>query len=914
MLASQAMPSELASAELIAPRKRPLGFEVALVVLVSAAVLVPGIWGYSLVDPWETHYGEVGRMMLQNHDWVHTDWPQEGEGFRSKPVLTFWMDAAAMRALGMAADGGYSGEMVHDARTMIAIRLPFVLSAICGLTLLWWMLARLVSRRLAWLALLVVGTCPFMCLVARQGIPDMPLTACVMGALALFVMAVEDGERPIAPRGTLRLPGRTIAWDARHVVLGLIGAAILLQALYYAVYFARSPQVVVRGPMPPVALWLPLLMVVGFGALHRDGWLIARLPFLLVGGIVAAIVNTPMRTRAPGQSLWRHLCDDVLPVWDRHALDRYLLRLWLFLLVPHGVQLLSWAVLTVIDPGNAVIRSLEIAGGVVVIWAWLGRVTPGRWPLPNWSDASAIADRMLAMAPITTMRQLYLLGCYLLLGISVLAKGPPGVAVVGAVGAFHVVLQHRWRALYDGAFEIKRGLLVMITVSIPWHIGMYLKEGVAFINEYVFQHVLNRAGVGVDNSPGTFEHYTAQLGPGMWLWAALLPAAVVATLLRARSDSCAGRVRLIAALWAIAGVGFFGMVQTKFHHYILPVVPALGLLVAFFLDDILARRDRLHPVFALIGIAIALLVCRDLMHEPERWIEMFIYRYDRPWPNAEPWQIDPSDGFLALGLAAAAAIAIAATRWRRLGVACLGGVGLAICVWSLQVYMPIAGTHWGMRSAMRAYYDQRNIYGQKLVYFGLGELYDDWRDADEHWTFDTYIPETLQVGQPMTLDIEVRKAEDERLIEQQLTLIGTATRIGDHTVEVTLAPGEHDRLAPLVTRGKTGSRGRRPVRVVDADRLIAWQLYWRGENFWSGDEIWGYPPEMKTAFKETNNVAFTKYINDHTRAPPGRRYFLVTEASRINAPRASLPTQRARDSYEVLDTTSNKFAIAAFWL
>src|ERR1043165_1059297 len=133
------MPSELASAELIAPRKRPLGFEVALVVLVSAAVLVPGIWGYSLVDPWETH------------DWVHPDWPQEGEGFRSKPVLTFWMDAAAMRALGMAADGGYSGEMVHDARTMIAIRLPFVLSAICGLTLLWWMLARLVGRRLAWL-------------------------------------------------------------------------------------------------------------------------------------------------------------------------------------------------------------------------------------------------------------------------------------------------------------------------------------------------------------------------------------------------------------------------------------------------------------------------------------------------------------------------------------------------------------------------------------------------------------------------------------------------------------------------------------------------------------------------------------------------------------------------------------------
>ena len=36
---------------------------------------------------------------------------------------------------------------------------------------------------------------------------------------------------------------------------------------------------------------------------------------------------------------------------------------------------------------------------------------------------------------------------------------------------------------------------------------------------------INRATVGVDNSPGTFEYYTSQLGHGMWLWAALVPAA-----------------------------------------------------------------------------------------------------------------------------------------------------------------------------------------------------------------------------------------------------------------------------------------------------------------------------------------------------------------------------------------------------
>ena len=69
---------------------------------------------------------------------------------------------------------------------------------------------------------------------------------------------------------------------------------------------------------------------------------------------------------------------------------------------------------------------------------------------------------------------------------------------------------------------------------------------------------------------------------------------------------------------------------------------------------------------------------------------------------------------------------------------------------------------------------------------------------------------------------------------------------------------------------------------------------------------------MKTAFVKTDNVEFIKYINDRTRAPLGRRYFVVTEAGRITGVRSMLPTQRARDTFEVLDSTSNKFSIASF--
>jgi 4-amino-4-deoxy-L-arabinose transferase-like glycosyltransferase len=851
--------------------RRPAWLELALVALVSLAVLAPGLWRYSLVDPWESHYGEVAREMLQDHDLVHLSWvggsnsPTENEGFRSKPVLQFWMMAGAMKLLGLADDGGYSGEMVHDARTMIAIRLPFVVSAVIGLMMMWLMLATLVDRRVAWLSLLVVGSCPFFALVARQGIPDMPLVACVMGAMSMFVLAMEDGERPI----TTALSIRGFKLDHRALVLGATGLLVGVQAIYYTVYFALSPRLAIIG-FPPAVIFFPVFMGLLFAGMWRSGWMIVRFVPVVVGSLIAMGVAAAKR-----RPIW-----PAVDHWDAYAPDRFAIRVIAF----------------------------------PVAWAQGGL----------WRETDAIADHVLDLKPITTMRQVYLLWCYAFLGISILAKGPPGLGVVGLVGIAYIVLFGKWRALYDGAFELKRGLMLMIVVFLPWHIAMWLKDGPRFIDEYLMTHILSRATADPDKSLGTFEFYTSQIGHGMWLWAALLPAAFGIAILRSRIDTREGRVRFLMTLWAICGFFFFALIQTKFHHYILPIVPALGILVAFFLRDLLDGRERLHPIYAALAIAIVLLVCRDLMWEPDRWIEMFIYRYDRPWPSAEPYMIDPSDGFLALGALAAVAVALAA-MFRRIGVAALCLAGLAICVWALQIYMPIAGQHWGMRDAMRKYYELRTVYGEKRVYFGPGEVVDELSDAPTTFSFETFVPDNLQIGQPMTITLELASATDEH-IERTLELVGTATQIGDHDVTVTLAPGEQvketafvaDARARLTKPAQSGKpvpvRGRPEVRYVDADRLLAWQLYWRGENFWSADEIYGWAPEMKTGFEKNDNVEFLKYLNDRSRAPLGRRYFIITEAGRAASAKAQLPTQRARDSFEIIDQTSNKFSLVGFTL
>jgi len=814
-----------------------LRYELVLVVLVCAAVLVPGLWTYTLVDPWETHYGEVARMMLENHDWVHTEWPQNDEGFRSKPVLTFWLMAAGLRAVGVGADGGYSGEMVASLRTMLGIRLPFAMCAIAGLASVWVMLARLVSRRLAWLALLVLGTTPFLALVARQALPDTPLLACTLGAIALFILATEDGERPATRR-------------ARVALYTLAGGFVVAQALYY-VGHATTP------------LLLPLAMLVALVAQARDGLTLLRMPLLALGGVSVELRALPRRERRPGESSWRYGMDVIVASWDRSAPDRYLVRV------------------------------------LVYPFAWANG--------DGWAQTHAYADRVLSLAPLTTMRQLYLLGAYALVGVAILAKGPPGVAIVGGVALLHTLATNRWADLVD-RFELKRGGVLLVAIALPWHVAMYYADGPRFVDEYWGIHILARGTSGTDSSVGTFAYYTGQLGHGMFLWAALLPSALAHVVATTSRTTRAGRVRFAIVLWAISSVAFFALVTTKFHHYILPAVAPLALVVAIFLDDLVAHRARLHPAAALLGVAITLLVTRDLMWEPERWIEMFVFMYTRAWPAVDPYAVDPSDAFLALGLAGSTAI-LALAIHRRAGVVLVGGVALAIALWSLHGYMPIAARHWGMRDAIATYYRERTIYGARVTYFSATQLADAWRAHPPTYRFESVTPEALVVGQPMTLHLVIEH-------ESEFTLHATVAAIDGPRITMQFLPNETHRLDGAIARGTQDRRydPRRPYRSVVADRLLAWQLYWRGENFWSGDEIWGWEADMKTAFMKVDNLEIGHYLLDRKRAPLGRRYFVITEPSRIGNFKGLLPTERARDSFEIIDATSNKFTLVSFWL
>ena len=59
--------------------------------------------------------------------------------------------------------------------------------------------------------------------------------------------------------------------------------------------------------------------------------------------------------------------------------------------------------------------------------------------------------------------------------------------------------------------------------------------------------------------------------------------------------------------------------MTKFHHYVLPAIPGLAIVVGCFLDDLLARKAwRTGAAAVVVGLPLLLLITLDLTVEQAR--------------------------------------------------------------------------------------------------------------------------------------------------------------------------------------------------------------------------------------------------------------------------------------------------------
>jgi 4-amino-4-deoxy-L-arabinose transferase-like glycosyltransferase len=200
-------------------------------------------------------------------------------------------------------------------------------------------------------------------------------------------------------------------------------------------------------------------------------------------------------------------------------------------------------------------------------------------------------------------------------GLAVLAKGPVGAVLPGAVALAFLLWRREPRRLWDVGWLW--GSLTFLLVAAPWYVWVGLETKGQWLVGFLGRHNLQRFRGPLEGHGGPFWYYLPVLITGLAPWSVFLgPACWYAwKRLRRRSGDGSGppagdaRPALQYLLcWAGVYFVFFSLARTKLPNYVLPLYPAAALLTGYFLDH--WRRGLLVlPAWAIRTC----LVCLALM-------------------------------------------------------------------------------------------------------------------------------------------------------------------------------------------------------------------------------------------------------------------------------------------------------------
>jgi 4-amino-4-deoxy-L-arabinose transferase-like glycosyltransferase len=261
-----------------------------IVAIYSASIGACGPW-----DPWETHYGEVARNIVERGDPLDLWWKPGEAGphakresyFASKHALPFWCMALSFKLFGLGTSD-HIDEMVRGFIPELALRLPSMLVGLGTIALIGWCVARLTHWRAGLLTAAVLATMPQYAILTRQAVTDMFFVGPVCLAMVGWAMAWLEPERMLKTkgRGLWEIP-----WDRAwlgFMLVFVVGAVVPLAVIHLHVVEPETIEQVTRWKRttPPT-----------LEGLHT----IAR-QLVIYWVIVAAIVLRSLRWRRRSQA------------------------------------------------------------------------------------------------------------------------------------------------------------------------------------------------------------------------------------------------------------------------------------------------------------------------------------------------------------------------------------------------------------------------------------------------------------------------------------------------------------------------------------------------------------------------------------------------------------------------------------
>ena len=163
------------------------------------------------------------------------------------------------------------------------------------------------------------------------------------------------------------------------------------------------------------------------------------------------------------------------------------------------------------------------------------------------------------------------------LGCAVLTKGPIGLLLPGLIIFLYLLKTKQWGLVLNR--NIVFGAAIFLIIALPWYVIMSLRHP-DYLQAFLIKGNIARFFSRSAGHKEPFYFYIQMLAAGFFPWTVFIPSALYLHYRNYRESKSVDSLFLLLA--AVAPFIFFSLSRSKLPTYILPVFPALAILVGRF--------------------------------------------------------------------------------------------------------------------------------------------------------------------------------------------------------------------------------------------------------------------------------------------------------------------------------------------
>ncbi len=174
---------------------------------------------------------------------------------------------------------------------------------------------------------------------------------------------------------------------------------------------------------------------------------------------------------------------------------------------------------------------------------------------------------------------------YIFCGLSALTKGLIGIVFPAMIIGLWIVLLNRWSIIKQ--MRLVTGLVIFFVITIPWYYLVQQANPEFLHFFFVTQQVSRFLTHGDFNNKTPFWFYIPVVLAGFFPWSIFAIQSLGKQMNTVWKNRQHHSAELFLVLWFVIIFTFFSIPTSKTVGYIIPVLPALALMVAHYLDSIL---------------------------------------------------------------------------------------------------------------------------------------------------------------------------------------------------------------------------------------------------------------------------------------------------------------------------------------